>query len=134
MFRLAAFRLSAGRIAAARPAAASIPRALTAVCAARRIEASPLSVRWYSAGGELSRDDIQKRIYQVLQDFDKVKQDKISPSADFVKDLGLDSLDTVEVVMAIEEEFSVEIPDEEADNIASVKDAIDYIAARSDAH
>ncbi|KAJ1720501.1 mitochondrial acyl carrier protein [Coemansia biformis] len=135
MFRLAALRLSAVRVAAnARPAAASVPRVLAAACAARRIEVPRLAVRWYSAGGELTRDDIQERIYQVLQDFDKVKHDKISPVADFVKDLGLDSLDTVEVVMAIEEEFSVEIPDDEADNIASVKDAIEYIAGRKDAH
>ncbi|KAJ2335267.1 mitochondrial acyl carrier protein [Coemansia sp. RSA 2681] len=92
------------------------------------------SLRWYSASGGLARGDIESRIFQVLQDFDKVNQDKLSPAADFTKDLGLDSLDTVEVVMAIEEEFSVEIPDDEADKITSVKGAIDYICARDDAH
>ncbi|KAI7819744.1 acyl carrier protein-like protein, partial [Kickxella alabastrina] len=94
----------------------------------------PSMTRWYSAGGALSRDDIQSRIFQVLQDFDKVNQEKMSAVADFNKDLGLDSLDTVEVVMAIEEEFSVEIPDDEADKITSVKEAIDYISHREDAH
>ncbi|KAI8319340.1 acyl carrier protein [Martensiomyces pterosporus] len=93
-----------------------------------------MAARWYSAGGALGREDIQGRIFQVLQDFDKVNQDKLSPVADFTKDLGLDSLDTVEVVMAIEEEFSVEIPDDEADKITSVKEAIDYISHREDAH
>ncbi|KAJ2777863.1 mitochondrial acyl carrier protein [Coemansia javaensis] len=122
------------RLAAAATRAAAGPRALGAACVGRRIAVPPLSLRWYSAGGELARADIQERIFQVLQDFDKVKQDKISPVADFAKDLGLDSLDTVEVVMAIEEEFSVEIPDDEADKITTVKEAIDYISARKDAH
>lgn len=53
---------------------------------------------------------------------------QISTSAAFTTDLGLDSLDAVEVVMAIEEEFSIDIPDAEADNITSVQEAIDYIS------
>ncbi|KAJ2831834.1 mitochondrial acyl carrier protein [Coemansia erecta] len=120
MFRLAALRFAA----AARPA---VPRALVA-------SARVMPMRLYSAGGALSRSDIQARIFQLLQDFDKVNQEKLSPTADFSKELGLDSLDTVEVVMAIEEEFSVEIPDDEADKISSVKEAIDYITKREDAH
>ncbi|GFH15264.1 acyl carrier protein [Haematococcus lacustris] len=52
---------------------------------------------------------------------------KVTPAAHFEKDLGLDSLDTVELVMALEEEFGVEIPDAEADKIASVKDAVQYL-------
>lgn len=52
---------------------------------------------------------------------------QVSPSATFEKDLGLDSLDVVELVMALEEEFGVEIPDAEADKIASVTDAVNYI-------
>ncbi|KAJ1777393.1 mitochondrial acyl carrier protein [Coemansia sp. RSA 2523] len=122
MFRLAALRLAA----AARPA---VPRALTASA-----RVTMPTMRLYSAGGALSRSDIQARIFQLLQDFDKVNQEKLSPTADFSKELGLDSLDTVEVVMAIEEEFSVEIPDDEADKISSVKEAIDYITKREDAH
>ncbi|KAJ1759949.1 mitochondrial acyl carrier protein [Coemansia sp. RSA 1807] len=122
MFRLAALRFAA----AARPA---VPRALTASA-----RVTMPTMRLYSAGGALSRSDIQARIFQLLQDFDKVNQEKLSPTADFSKELGLDSLDTVEVVMAIEEEFSVEIPDDEADKISSVKEAIDYITKREDAH
>jgi NADH dehydrogenase (ubiquinone) 1 alpha/beta subcomplex 1 len=54
---------------------------------------------------------------------------QVSPTAAFQKDLGLDSLDTVELVMALEEEFAIEIPDSEADKIQSCGDAIGYIAA-----
>ncbi|KAJ2451854.1 mitochondrial acyl carrier protein [Coemansia sp. RSA 2336] len=130
MFRVAATRTAAAVLSAATRSAAA-PRALGAL-SARRFEMPVM--RWYSAGGALTRNDIQERIFHLLQDFDKVNQDKLSPSADFAKDLGLDSLDTVEVVMAIEEEFSVEIPDDEADKISSVKEAIDYISKRDDAH
>lgn len=58
---------------------------------------------------------------------------QVTPSSSFQKDLGLDSLDTVEVVMAFEEEFAVEIPDSEADKILSTADAINYIAAHPQA-
>lgn len=58
---------------------------------------------------------------------------QVTPTAHFQKDLGLDSLDTVEVVMAFEEEFGVEIPDAEADKILSTSDAISYIAAHPQA-
>ncbi|KAL0073194.1 NADH dehydrogenase 1, alpha/beta subcomplex subunit 1 NDUFAB1/ACP [Phycomyces blakesleeanus] len=90
--------------------------------------------RFYSAGAGLSNADIESRVLNILQGFDKVDQSKVGLDAHFVKDLGLDSLDTVEVVMAIEEEFSVEIPDKEADEIKTAKQAIEYIAHRADAH
>ena len=54
---------------------------------------------------------------------------KVTPQASFVDDLGADSLDTVELVMALEEEFEIDIPDEEAEKIVTVQDAIDYIKA-----
>jgi NADH dehydrogenase (ubiquinone) 1 alpha/beta subcomplex 1, acyl-carrier protein len=57
----------------------------------------------------------------------------VTPTSEFQKDLGLDSLDQVEVVMAFEEEFAVEIPDSEADKILSTKDAIEYISAHPQA-
>ncbi|KAI8877195.1 acyl carrier protein [Backusella circina FSU 941] len=77
--------------------------------------------------------DVQTRVLDVVKGFDKVDASKVTPEASFIKDLGLDSLDTVEVVMAIEEEFSVEIPDKDADAIQSIKQAIDYIVKRDDA-
>ena len=58
-----------------------------------------------------------------------VKEEEVTPEASFVEDLGADSLDTVELVMALEEEFETEIPDEEAEKITTVKEAIDYIEA-----
>jgi len=71
----------------------------------------------------------------LLKNFDKVTDaTKITGTAHFTNDLGLDSLDTVEVVMAIEEEFSIEIPDKEADAIHSIDHAVTYICAQPDAH
>jgi acyl carrier protein len=58
-----------------------------------------------------------------------VKEDDIQSTSSFVEDLGADSLDTVELIMALEEEFDAEIPDEDAEKIATVKDAVDYIQA-----
>nr|CAG8616510.1 11943_t:CDS:2 [Entrophospora candida] len=82
----------------------------------------------------LTRENIEARILDILKAFDKVDPSKVTTQAHFADDLGLDSLDTVEVVMNIEEDFSIEIPDKEADEIRSVKDAVDYISKRDDAH
>ncbi|KAG6897015.1 hypothetical protein C0992_004659 [Termitomyces sp. T32_za158] len=75
----------------------------------------------YSAQAGLSRDAIQSRVFEVLKGFEKVDPAKISITSKFNEDLGLDSLDQVEVVMAVEEEFAIEIPDEEADAITTVQ-------------
>ncbi|KAJ7254021.1 acyl carrier protein-like protein [Mycena haematopus] len=79
-----------------------------------------LPFRAYSAGGGLSTEVVQNRILELLKGFEKVDHDKLTPTASFVRDLGLDSLDVVEVQMAIEEEFSIEIPDAEVDEIQTV--------------
>ncbi|OCK96410.1 acyl carrier protein [Cenococcum geophilum 1.58] len=93
------------------------------------------AVRCYSAHGGMSKDEVQGRILDLLKNFDKVSDtSKLSPTSHFSNDLGLDSLDTVEVVMAIEEEFSIEIPDKEADAIHSVDKAVEYILSQPDAH
>ncbi|KAK8858750.1 acyl carrier protein [Kwoniella newhampshirensis] len=84
--------------------------------------------RSYAAAAGLSKDDISSRVLDVLKSFEKVDGGKLTPSASFTSDLGLDSLDAVEVVMAIEEEFAIEIPDAEADEITTVQKAIDYVA------
>ena len=60
-----------------------------------------------------------------------VKEEEVTPEASFVEDLGADSLDTVELVMALEEEFETEIPDEEAEKITTVQQAIDFVTARA---
>ncbi|KIK06912.1 hypothetical protein K443DRAFT_673807 [Laccaria amethystina LaAM-08-1] len=88
----------------------------------------------YSAAAGLSREKIEARVLDVLKGYEKVDLSQLTPTASFSKDLGLDSLDAVEVVMAVEEEFSIEIPDAEADEIQTVKQAIDYIAKTPEAH
>jgi NADH dehydrogenase (ubiquinone) 1 alpha/beta subcomplex 1, acyl-carrier protein len=65
---------------------------------------------------------------EVVKKFDQVDAAKVTPEAKFAEDLGLDSLDTVEIVMAIEDEFAIEIPDQEADKISSIAEAITYIS------
>ena len=74
---------------------------------------------------------IDERVKTIVVEQLGVKEDEVQPDASFVEDLGADSLDTVELVMALEEEFGTEIPDEEAEKIGTVQQAIDYINARS---
>ena len=73
--------------------------------------------------------DTADRVKKIVVEHLGVEEDKVTPDASFIDDLGADSLDIVELVMAMEEEFEVEIPDEEAENIKSVGDAINYINA-----
>lgn len=73
--------------------------------------------------------EVTDRIVSVVKNFDQVDPSKVTPETKFGDDLGLDSLDIVEVVMAIEDEFAIEIPDQEADKIASIADAIEYISS-----
>jgi NADH dehydrogenase (ubiquinone) 1 alpha/beta subcomplex 1 len=89
---------------------------------------APLSIRGF-ADAALTKEQVQERVIQVVKNMDKVDEGKVGASSDFTKDLGLDSLDTVEVVMAFEEEFQLEIPDDDADKITSCAQAIDYIAS-----
>ena len=70
----------------------------------------------------------------VVKKFPKIEPTKVTPTASFSSDLGLDSLDAVELVMALEDEFEVEISDAEADKIQSVNDAINYIKQHPKAH
>ena len=72
-----------------------------------------------------------ERVKKVVIEQLSCETELVTEAASFQADLGADSLDTVELVMALEEEFGVEIPDEEAEKIATVKDAIDYIEAHS---
>ena len=71
--------------------------------------------------------DTADRVKKIVVEHLGVEEDKVTPDASFIDDLGADSLDIVELVMAMEEEFEVEIPDEEAENIKTVGDAINYI-------
>lgn len=73
--------------------------------------------------------DIVERVKKIVVDQLGVKAEEVTTGSSFVDDLGADSLDTVELVMALEEEFECEIPDEEAEKITTVQQAIDYINA-----
>jgi len=74
---------------------------------------------------------IEERVIKVVVEQLGVSEDQVTPNASFVDDLGADSLDTVELVMALEEEFESEIPDEKAESIVKVQDAIDYIKSNT---
>jgi len=71
--------------------------------------------------------DIGKRVKEIIAEQLGVEESTVVPAASFMDDLGADSLDTVELVMALEEEFDIEIPDEDAEKIQTVNDAIEYI-------
>jgi acyl carrier protein len=70
---------------------------------------------------------VEDKVKEIIVDQLGVDEKQVVPAASFIDDLGADSLDTVELVMALEEEFDIEIPDEEAEKIASVENAVDYI-------
>jgi acyl carrier protein len=74
---------------------------------------------------------VDERVKQIIVEQLGVEESEVTPNASFVDDLGADSLDTVELVMAFEEAFEIEIPDEDAEKIRTVKDAIDYINAHA---
>ena len=75
--------------------------------------------------------DTSDRVIKIVVEHLGVDEEKVTENASFIDDLGADSLDTVELVMAFEEEFEIEIPDEEAEEIATVENAVDYINSNS---
>lgn len=114
---------------------------LSRAVVAKRAVASPVSAsfvrfpaRFYSSAS-LSKDEITSRIVDVIKAFDKTTASAaVSSETQFSKDLGLDSLDTVELLVSIEEEFDIEFPDKVADEIKSVGEVIDYIASNPEAN
>ncbi|KAF8100819.1 hypothetical protein N665_0216s0019 [Sinapis alba] len=84
-------------------------------------------------GSFLDKSEVTDRVVSVVKNFQKVEPSKVTPKAHLQNDLGLDSLDTVEVVMALEEEFGLEIPDNEADKIQSIDLAVEFIASHPQA-
>ena len=75
--------------------------------------------------------DIENRVKKIVVEHLGIDESKVVETASFIDDLGADSLDTVELVMAFEEEFDCEIPDDAAENIQTVKDAIDFLKENS---
>ena len=79
----------------------------------------------------MTMSEVQEKIKSIIAEQLGVKPEEVTPQASFIEDLGADSLDTVELVMALEEEFGIEIPDEDAEKMSTVVDAIKYIEEKS---
>lgn len=79
----------------------------------------------------MSQNNVSEKVQEIVVEHLGVEASQVKESASFIDDLGADSLDTVELVMAFEEEFDIEIPDEDAEKILTVKDAVSYIHEKS---
>src|SRR5215212_10240373 len=84
-----------------------------------------------SATYRMSEKSIEEKVKDIIVEQLGVNPEQVTPTASFIEDLGADSLDTVELVMAFEEEFSVEVPDEDAEKLQTVGDVIKYIDERA---
>ncbi|XP_053504329.1 NADH:ubiquinone oxidoreductase subunit AB1b [Ictalurus furcatus] len=88
--------------------------------------------RQYCDSPPLTLQIIEERVMNVLQQYDKIKPETLQSSSHFMKDLGLDSLDQVEIIMAMEDEFGFEIPDTEAEKLLTPAEVVQYIASKKD--
>ncbi|XP_060749013.1 NADH:ubiquinone oxidoreductase subunit AB1b [Tachysurus vachellii] len=88
--------------------------------------------RLYCDSQPLTLQSIEERVMNVLQLYDKIKPETLQTSSHFMKDLGLDSLDQVEIIMAMEDEFGFEIPDTEAEKLMTPAEVVQYIASKKD--
>ncbi|XP_036418530.1 NADH:ubiquinone oxidoreductase subunit AB1a [Colossoma macropomum] len=97
---------------------------------------SPLvsQLRQYGDLPPLTIDSIRDRVLYVLKLYDKINPEKLQVSSHFMKDLGLDSLDQVEIIMAMEDEFGFEIPDAEAEKLMTPEEIVQYIADKKDVY
>ena len=86
-----------------------------------------LSRQYSSAAAALSLGEVKDRVIKIVSQFDKVDPVKVNEKSHFINDLGLDSLDAVELIMAFEDEFAIEVPEADLENIISVEQAIAYI-------
>ncbi|CAB1129111.1 acyl carrier protein [Candidatus Hydrogenisulfobacillus filiaventi] len=78
-----------------------------------------------------AKEQVFEKVKEIIVDQLGVEEDEVTPEASFIDDLGADSLDIVELIMALEEEFGLEIPDDEAEKISTVNDAVEYIRENS---
>ncbi|KAK7262071.1 hypothetical protein RJT34_29631 [Clitoria ternatea] len=95
-------------------------------------ENTPVHLRCWCSSTGASSDVILDRVVRLVKKYDKIDAAKVTETADFQKDLSLDSLDRVELIMALEEEFSIEIPDEKANKLTCCADVAKYIDSGTD--
>ena len=98
-------------------------------CQPRRLRANRFSHQ-HTTTQHMSDKSIEERVKEIIVDQLGVSADQVTLEAKFVEDLGADSLDTVELVMALEEEFDVEVPDDEAEKLQAVKDVVNFITSK----
>ncbi|XP_043847209.1 acyl carrier protein, mitochondrial-like [Dromiciops gliroides] len=118
-------------------AAAWWRRAAMAIPVPAHMQVSGLSLqlsRQYSDMPPLTLESIKDRVFYVLKLYDKIDPEKLSVSSHFMKDLGLDSLDQVEIIMTMEDEFGFEIPDIDAEKLMCPQEIVDYIADKKDVY
>ncbi|TKS91725.1 Acyl carrier protein, mitochondrial [Collichthys lucidus] len=137
-------RLSSGHLAVRAAAAplATIHRPLSFAADSRRtrwlgqsrIPSVGVLCRQYGDLPPLTLETIKERVMYVLKLYDKINPEKLQTSSHFMKDLGLDSLDQVEIIMAMEDEFGFEIPDAEAEKLMSPEEIVQYIADKKDVY
>ncbi|XP_069860436.1 acyl carrier protein, mitochondrial [Dipodomys merriami] len=121
---------------ALRPAEARRTVGATRAAAALAQVPGPV-LRWgrsYSDLPPLTLEGIRDRVLYVLKLYDKIDPEKLSVNSHFMKDLGLDSLDQVEIIMAMEDEFGFEIPDTDAEKLMCPQEIVDYIADKKDVY
>ncbi|XP_069005793.1 NADH:ubiquinone oxidoreductase subunit AB1b [Embiotoca jacksoni] len=100
----------------------------------RRIPSLGVLCRQYGDLPPLTLETIKDRVMYVLKLYDKINPEKLQTSSHFMKDMGLDSLDQVEIIMAMEDEFGFEIPDAEAEKLMTPEEIVQYIADKKDVY
>ncbi|MBI4495659.1 MAG: acyl carrier protein [Deltaproteobacteria bacterium] len=89
-----------------------------------------MRIEWKISGGAIVEKTVERRVIDIIVEQLGVSEEEVTPEASFIDDLGADSLDLVELIMAMEEEFGLEISDEDAEKIQTVQDVINYINER----
>ncbi|XP_032560350.1 acyl carrier protein, mitochondrial [Chiroxiphia lanceolata] len=122
------------RLAPAAPVPPAPPRHPALPALLRVPRAAALPCRRFSDMPPLTLADIKERVLYVLKLYDKIDPEKLTAESHFMKDLGLDSLDQVEIIMAMEDEFGFEIPDGDAEKLMCPQEIVDYIADKKDVY
>ncbi|KAM7372242.1 hypothetical protein PAMP_009423 [Pampus punctatissimus] len=128
-----AVRVVAGpAVAIHRPLSSAVDSRRTRWFAQSRVSSVSVLCRQYGDLPPLTLETIKDRVMYVLKLYDKINPEKLQTSSHFMKDLGLDSLDQVEIIMAMEDEFGFEIPDAEAEKLMTPEEIVQYIADKKD--